>query len=135
MHVICKRALLIVKPAVGGPIPSNKNSVNITASPAPQEVPDWVKDTDAFRHAAKHKVIKEVVVIDEPEEDDDDEAEADDAGTGAQSGGDVNLLAMTKADLVKYASETFGLELDGASKKDIIAAIQKAAPKAAVAGK
>jgi hypothetical protein len=133
MHVICKRALLIVKPAVGGPIPSNKNSVNITASPAPQEVPDWVKDTDAFKHAAKHKVIKEVVVIEEPEEDDDEEA--DDAGTGAQSA-DVNLLAMTKADLVKYASETFGLELDAASKKEeLIAAIQKAAPKAAIAGK
>ncbi len=66
MFVICKRQMLLFcELNEEGTKPIRKALVK--ASPAPIEAPDWIRELPAFAHAARAKVIKEVLLPDEPE--------------------------------------------------------------------
>ena len=62
MQVIAKRTLMFVEHGV-----KNPKKVVVTANPGPQDIPDWVGDLVAFKHAVKSGAIVRVQIVEEVE--------------------------------------------------------------------
>jgi hypothetical protein len=58
MHAISKRTFLFVDFAA-----AVRRKFTLKASPAPQDVPDWVRELDSYKFALKAKEIREVQFI------------------------------------------------------------------------
>lgn len=129
--VICKRSIMFRDEAQARMGLKTVRSHTIPANKDPQNIPDWVAEQSAFRHAVEHEEIMLLEVIKPAKAEviekkplPENTAPADDSGTAP-----VQLETLTKTGLLEYARK-LGIELDEKLKKDeILAAIKQETAK------
>jgi hypothetical protein len=85
MNVICKRSIMFVEQSVAkGQKKPRKHTV--FGAKEPQTAPDWMRDTDAFKHAAESGVIQEIQFVTVPVAKKSEDDEGKDSKEKASAG-------------------------------------------------